>query len=381
MDYHRGSSQNLGGMRRSTARARVALAALALCGLGMGARLPAAEPPPAPPVPQGTSPAPSGPRIQFVEKVHDFGKVVVGEVLRHTYAFTNAGDGVLEIKEVRSSCGCTASAGWSKRVDPGQGGTIPIELHTSGFNGPVAKQVTVLCNDTSQTNVILQVKATVWHPIQVTPPSAGFRVVSDTVSNTVTVLRITNNEAAPLTLSPPESNQRAIAAELKTIEPGRTFELVVRPVPPLGAGNVFGTITLRTSSTNVPVLSISSWIVVQAAVTVLPTQITVPPGPSPTAFTRDVSIRNLGANPLTLSKPVLDLDGVEGLLTEPQPGRLFTVRLTFPQGFELPAGRSAELRLESNHPQFRVIRVPIVRVPARAPSPAPAVRPVPPATS
>ena len=355
---------------------RAAVAALVLSCSWAGGRLPAAEAPPAPSVPQGTPSAPNGPKIQFVEMVHDFGKVVAGEVLRHTYAFTNAGDRVLELTEVRSTCGCTTSGAWSKRVEPGQGGTIPIELHTSGFSdGPVAKKVNVRCNDPNQTNAVLQVKVTVWHPIQVTPASAGLRVVGDAVSNTVTVLRITNNEVAPLTLSEPESSQRAIAAQLKTVEPGRVFELVVRPVPPLGPGNVFGTITLRTSSTILPVLSISSWIVAQAAVTVLPTQVTVPAGPSPAAFTRDVTIRNLGATPLTLSKPVLDLDGVEGQLTEVQPGRLFTVRLAFPPGFELPTGRSAEVRLESNHPQFPVIRVPIVRATVRTPSPPPAVRP------
>ena len=354
---------------------RVAIVAVALCYLGSPAELAAAEPPSAPPVPQGTLPAPNGPRIQFAEMARDFGKVIAGEVLRHTFAFTNVGDRVLELTEVRASCGCTTTGGWSRRVEPGQGGAIPIELHTSGFNGPVTKPVTVRCNDTSQSNVVLQVKVTAWHPIQVTPPSAGLRVVADAVSNTVAVLRITNNEVAPLTLSEPESNQRAIAAMLKTVEPGKVFELEVRPVPPLGAGNVFGNITLKTSSTNVPVLSISSWIVVQAAVTVLPAQITVPPGPSPAAFTRDVSIRSLGANSLTLSKPVLDLDGVEGQLTELQPGRVFTVRLSFPPGFGLPGGRSAELRLESNHPQFPVIRVPIVQAPVRTPSPPVAARP------
>ncbi len=75
---------------------------------------------------------------------------------------------------------------------------------------------------------------------------------------------------------------------------------------------------------------------------------------------------SIGAEPLTPSKPFLDLEGVEGQLTELQPGRLFTVRLTFPQGFELPSGRSPEMRLNSNVPQFPVIRVPIIRTPAPA---------------
>jgi len=220
--------------------------------------------------------------------------------------------------------------------------------------------------DTNQPTVVLQVRATVWHPLKATPASAGMRVVGGLVSNVVSTVRIVNNEEGPVTLSDPESDQPAIAAELKTIEPGRTFDLLVRPVAPLGLGNVFGKINIRTSSTNMPVLTLSSWILNQAPVIVTPTQVLVPPGPAATNFTRDVSIRGYGTNSLALSQPVLDLEGVQGRLTELQTGRLFTVRLTFPKGFELPTDRSGELRLESNHPQFPVIRVPIVHKPPPA---------------
>lgn len=158
---------------------------------------------------------------------HDFGRVIAGAVLQHTFTFTNVGDRLLELPEVRSSCGCTTAAQWLKRVEPGQSGNLPIEFRTGGFDGAVTKLVTVGNNDGRQSNLVLQVKASVWHPIRVSPASAGLRVVSDQVSNTVAVLRIVNNEDTPLTLSEPESDQPTIAAELRTVDPGRTFELTV----------------------------------------------------------------------------------------------------------------------------------------------------------
>lgn len=353
---------------------RAAAAALAVGGAVAGTWFAAAVPPSGGPLPAGTVlGAPPGLKIAFDEPVHDFGKVVVGEVLHHTFAFTNLDAEPLELKEVRSSCGCTASAGWSKRVEPGQSGIIPIELHTAGLNGAVSKPVTVRFVDTNKPNATLQVKANVWHPLKATPASAGLRVVGGNVSNVVSVVRIVNNEEGPVTLSEPESDQPAIAAELKTIEPGRTFELLVKPVAPLGSGNVFGKINLRTSSTNMPVLTISAWILNQAPVVVVPPQILVPEGRSTNAFTRDVSIRGYGTNALTLSQPLLDLEGVEGQLIELQTGRVYTVRLAFPKGFELPPGRDGELRLQSNHPQFPIIRVPIVHKPP--PTPAAPARP------
>ena len=57
----------------------------------------------------------SGPRIQFSELIHDFGKVDSGTVITNEYVFTNAGNRLLEVREVRPGCGCTAAASCSRR--------------------------------------------------------------------------------------------------------------------------------------------------------------------------------------------------------------------------------------------------------------------------
>lgn len=187
--------------------------------------------------------------------------------------------------------------------------------------------------------------------------------MGESPSNLTAVVRLTNQEPALLSLSPPECEPASIKAELKTIEPGRVFELVVRPTGPLAVGNVFGKATLRTSSTNLPVLSIPVWIIVQPAVTVLPAQFTLPPLPPATSFTQDVSIRSFGPAPLALSQPSLDLPNVQVQLVELQPGKLFAARLVFPPQFTLPPDRPAELRLRSNQPQSPLLRIPIVAAP------------------
>src|SRR5262245_18262018 len=42
-----------------------------------------------------------GPRIQFATPAFDFGKIKGGETAKHDFIFTNTGDALLEIKEVR----------------------------------------------------------------------------------------------------------------------------------------------------------------------------------------------------------------------------------------------------------------------------------------
>jgi len=79
----------------------------------------------------GTTAAPAekkesaGPKIQFAEMVYDFGKVSSGELVKHTFVFTNIGTATLEIKDVRPGCGCTTAGTWDKQVEPGKTGSIP----------------------------------------------------------------------------------------------------------------------------------------------------------------------------------------------------------------------------------------------------------------
>ncbi len=217
----------------------------------------AAEPAPAPAVSAGES----GPRIRFAETVYDFGKVVSGEVVHHDFAFTNSGDSLLVISEVRSTCGCIQATNSSPRVEPGKEGRVHVELLTGNFNSPVSHNVTVLSNDTNCPATNLQMKGTVWRPIEVTPLAAAFLGALEAPSNALRVLHIVNKQSAPLTLSEPRSNHRAIAAELRTNQPGREYELLVKLVPPLGRGNIFGELTMQTSATNMPVIKVPVWAV------------------------------------------------------------------------------------------------------------------------
>lgn len=303
-----------------------------------------------------------GARIFFPQPVYDFGTVLVGQVVMHTFSFTNIGDQTLELSEVKSTCGCTTAGEWTRRVEPGQGGIIPVEFHTGHFNGPVVKPVTVSCNDThiDQKDLTLQLKGSVWHPIDIVPSAAAFAGVLETPTNLFRTIRITNQEDRPLLLTEARSNQRAIAAEITTNEPGRSYEVTVRLVPPLGAGNVFGEITVKTSSTNMPVLSIPVWAVAQPAVMLLPPRLDLPPGPFTNRVTRAVSVRNNAAVPLTLSDLSLSVKGVDARLYELQKGQYFTVMLTFPPGFEHATGDPIELSFKSNNPRFPILRVPIV---------------------
>lgn len=307
----------------------------------------------------------SGAKIQFATPIYDCGRVKSGEAVKYTYVFTNVGGATLQVSNVQASCGCTTAGEWTRQVEPGKTGSIPVQFNTGGFNGQVAKSITVTCNDTNQRMVVLQLKATIWKPVDVSIQYAVLTVTAESPSNS-TIVRIVNNEEAPLTLSAPESSNPAFAAELRTNQPGRQFELFLRTVPPLPTGNVQGQITMKTSSTNLPVINVGALANVQPVVMAAPRQIALPAAPLAGPMPSTVSIRNNGTNMVTLSEAAVNAKGVDVQLKETEAGRAFAVTLNFPAGFEIAQGEKVELSVKSNHPQFPTIKVPIMQPPRPA---------------
>lgn len=108
------------------------------------------------------SPGGSGnnsPVIYFPETQHDFGKVNEGEKVNYTFRFTNKGTSELIIKDVRSSCGCTAALLSSDTLKPGQEGTIKVEFNTQNRSGKNSKTITVQSNDPKDPAKILTIYA------------------------------------------------------------------------------------------------------------------------------------------------------------------------------------------------------------------------------
>jgi len=367
-------------------KTRVSNTILVLCFIAVAQTVAQMPPPAAAPLAAATNAV--GPRIQFESLVHDFGRIVAGQAVKCDFVFTNAGDALLEISGVFTSCGCTTAGDWPRRLEPGATGKIPIQFHSGNFGGQVTKIATVNSNDRKQPSVPLQIKGTIWKPVEVNPKFAVMYANPETIANAKATVRLVNNEDEPLTLSAPESNNRLFVAELKTNQPGKEFELLIGTAPSADLRNLQGVVTLKTSSTNAPVLNITAMAIMQPVLTVTPPQISLPRAPLPDRVNYTVSIRYGGTNVLALSDPTVNASDVTAELNETERGRAFNVALSFPAGFEIAQGETAELSVKSNHPVFPVIKVPITQLPrpavAKAPGeyaplPFPAAPPPPPA--
>ena len=320
----------------------------------------------------------AGPKIRFAAPLWDFGKVVGGETVNHEFGFTNTGDQLLEIKDVKTTCGCATSGQWSRLVEPGKSGSIPIELYTEGLNGTVSKSVSLVSNATNPPPVSLQITGTVWWPVEAMPKAVTLSFHSGTDSNVTAAVRVFNREKEPLTLSEPVSNNPRIAAKVETVRPGIEYRLAIRLVPPLGAGNIFGAVKVKTSSSKMPLLEVPVSALLQADVIALPSPLLLPPNLTTNELKQFISIRSFWTNALVLSEPFLNSKRVNWELRELQPGHFFTFTLLFPEGFDIAPGERLEFRVKTNHPQYPSIQVPIQLQPRPTPV---AVLPTEPATA
>jgi hypothetical protein len=94
-----------------------------------------------------TTPAKTGPVISWEKSTHDFGTIYQGDVVEHTYKFTNTGTEPLIITNVQVSCGCTVPKGWPRDpVAAGGKGEIVISFNSAGKLNKQNKVITVVSN-------------------------------------------------------------------------------------------------------------------------------------------------------------------------------------------------------------------------------------------
>ncbi|WP_167857000.1 DUF1573 domain-containing protein [Hymenobacter aquaticus] len=92
------------------------------------------------------APNPNAPVMTFTESEFNFGDIKPGEVVKHTFEFTNTGKSPLLIENATASCGCT-TPNWTKDpIAPGSKGTIEVQFNSQGKSGLQNKEVAVRAN-------------------------------------------------------------------------------------------------------------------------------------------------------------------------------------------------------------------------------------------
>ncbi len=99
----------------------------------------------------------ANPVLNFSETQYDFGKIAEGKVVEHTFKFQNNGKAVLKISDIKTSCGCTAALVSNEKIEPGEEGTLKVELDTKNRKGKMSRTITITSNDPKEPKKVLTV--------------------------------------------------------------------------------------------------------------------------------------------------------------------------------------------------------------------------------
>ena len=301
----------------------------------------------------------SGPKLQVSKPTHDFGTVKHGQMVRHEFMLANIGDQPLDITEVRPSCGCTTAGEWTRTIPAGGSGTIPIQLDTARFSGSVAKTITVTSNDRTQPQMVLEIKADIWTPIKLTPSVVVFPALTHPDRIATSVVRIVNQGETPVTITEVKSEAPVFKAEVREVQPGKEFELMITTVAPMPPGTSSARISMKTSNPDMPILAVQSVATLLPPVQVAPTQIILPGAKLAAAEKRYVVILNHRASDLVVSDLKSNVEGVGVSMNENPANRQFTIILTFPAGFQARGSEKMLFSGRTNHPELPTFEVPI----------------------
>jgi len=154
------------------------------------------------------------------------------------YPFVNDSGAVMEVKEVIMGCTCThAKFVDDKRVyQPQEKGALDVTMELGTFTGSVTKQVTIVPKVGEP--MVLNLTCNIAEVVEVRPKTLKWNVDGDPSPKTIDIFM---RSQQPIKLKEVSATSRDFDFDIKTVEKGRHYQVIVRPLSLKGRahGNLF----------------------------------------------------------------------------------------------------------------------------------------------
>ncbi|MFA5329618.1 MAG: DUF1573 domain-containing protein [Prolixibacteraceae bacterium] len=101
------------------------------------------------------------PVVSYDAESFDFGDIKTATKNEHTFSLTNTGKSDLIIRDVKSSCGCTAVSPSKNIVPSGESVPLKVVFDSTGKSGRQNKTITVITNDPKNPTTILRISSNI----------------------------------------------------------------------------------------------------------------------------------------------------------------------------------------------------------------------------
>jgi hypothetical protein len=103
----------------------------------------------------------NAPIATFEAQSFDFGDIKPGSKVEHTFTLKNTGKRNLIIRDVKSSCGCTAVSPSKNVVASDESVPLKVTFDSTGKSGRQNKTITVITNDPKNPTIILKIASNI----------------------------------------------------------------------------------------------------------------------------------------------------------------------------------------------------------------------------
>lgn len=303
-----------------------------------------------------SAPAPADqPKIQVLDPVYDFGTVLSGPPVHHTFKVKNAGGGELIINRVQTSCGCTAAEPSKKSLKSGEEAEIAVTFDTRFQKGPSERTITVFSNDPRTPELAMTIKGRLAVEVETRPEEVFFGKVRLGTEETrqVTVAYLGKGKDFKVDkISNSSPNIKVTQAALKNGKPG--VILSVTRLKSMPVGQFDDSIEITTNLQPI-LVHVSGRVVGDIAVE--PAQVSFGIVPHGQGALRILRLANSGARAVQIADVSSSNHSVVAKVDPVTPGKEYKITVELRRG--TPDGQlRGRLSIKTDDPQEPLLTVP-----------------------
>ena len=168
--------------------------------------------------------------LEFSEPLKEIHAPVDAAKVTAEFTFSNTGDKPVTIRKYDSGCSCLGLRvkGGKLRYAPGESGLLQADFELGNYIGTVEKAIAVWLDDDAESQPSLRLTVRVHIPVLVAldPKTLHWDLGGKAAPKTI---RITMNDERPIHVTAVSSSSPAFKTELKTLEKGKVYEVIVTP--------------------------------------------------------------------------------------------------------------------------------------------------------
>jgi hypothetical protein len=313
-------------------------------------------------IPGGNSAVPGHEPKAVVDKpLYDFGSALEGTMLTHTFTIKNTGEGYLDIRGIKTSCGCTTGQPSSMHIAPGGTSDIAVSFDTHFQKGHQVRTITAYTNDPNNPQVAMTMQGIVKKQVEAQPDQVSFgndikRGTEDTREILVSDLNPSRGAFSVGPLSNSNSSIKVEQMKRPDGKPGALLKVTRLKTMPVGPFDD----TVKIITNRVP-LQIEVFGTVSGDLNIDPAQVSfgiVKPGQD---VVRIFKLSNEGKKPVKVLNVASSSPAVGAVAEAVTPGKEYKVTVTLRHG--TPDGQLyGNLTIKTDDPDQATLNVPFYAI-------------------